>query len=124
MMTDHGFQEVCKSAKRMCEAFGEDCRACPLDSNCCCTLAWYADDYIKVESTIMEWAKNNPEPEYPTWKEWLEEQRVVVHFDSVSTKGKKVKWELTNKSNCPIPDEIAQLLGLKPVMVEKSKEEQ
>lgn len=54
------------------------------------------------------------EPVYPTWKEWLEEQRVVVHFDSVNAKGKKVKWELTNKSNCPIPADIAQMLGIEP----------
>lgn len=67
-----------------------------------------------VEEIVMEWAAANPEPVYPTWKEWLEEQRVVVHFDSVDKHGIKVKWELTNKSNCHIPADIAQKLRLQP----------
>lgn len=66
------------------------------------------------EEVVMSWAAEHPEPVYPTWKEWLEEQRVVVHFDSVDKHGIKVKWELTNKSNCHIPADIAEKLGIEP----------
>ena len=76
---------------------------------------WLAmDEPEKIESMVMSWAAEHPEPVYPTWKEWLEEQCVVVHFDSVDKHGIKVKWELTNKSNFHIPADIAQKLGIEP----------
>lgn len=113
------FQDVTKQWKRMCSKYWRitTCHGCP--------VAEYGQayeyckaipdiDFVKMEELVMTWAAEHPEPVYPTWKEWLEEQRVVVHFDSANEKGKKVKWELTNKSNCPIPADIAEKLGIKP----------
>lgn len=118
------FSEVMRQWKRMCNYYTERagnehdvCAICKFEgdgSNC---LAVYEDseiDTAEVERVVMAWADEHPEPVYPTWKEWLEEQRVVVHFDSISEKGTKVKWELTNKSNCRIPADIAEKLGIQP----------
>lgn len=113
------FQEVCKQWRRMCAHGSEDyaCADCKMyssvDQSVCCGIP-DKDEAKIIEGFVMQWAAENPEPVYPTWKEWLEKQRVVVCFDSVSEKGTKVKWELTNMSNYPIPAEIAEKLGIKP----------
>lgn len=111
------FVQTMKDWRRMCMAMEKElpddaCCGCRLEGYECPAIpAIYADnchvDFRDVEKQVSAWAAENPEPVYPTWKEWLEEQRVVVHFDSVNAKGIKVKWELTNKSNCPIPAELA-----------------
>lgn len=112
------FQEVARQKHRMCMMYDKHgCEGCPLNNGDCGVLNMRftdADTVTRVENAVMCWAAEHPEPVYPTWKEWLEEQRVVVHFDSVSEKGTKVKWELTNKSNCRIPADIAENLGIEP----------
>ena len=120
---EHSFQEVMKERERMCNTIiyaNNGCCDCPLQKS---RLAigeigtcyrYFTEHYNDAENIVMAWAAENPEPVYPTWKEWLEEYRVVVHFDSVNEKGTKVKWELTNKSNCSIPADIAQKLGIEP----------
>lgn len=113
------FVQTMNDWRRMCKYYDEktgnnSCDFCPLNG---CNAIYEDDgntDYSDIEEKVAAWAAEHPEPVYPTWKEWLEEQRVVVHFDSVNEKGKKVKWELTNKSNCPIPADIAQKLGIEP----------
>ena len=114
------FQEVMRQWKRMCDAYTTDdaascCKGCPMSGRGCGSIyeSGNADPDV-IERETMSWAAEHPEPVYPTWKEWLEEQCVVVHFDSVSEKGTKVKWELTNKSNCRIPADIAEKLGIEP----------
>lgn len=113
------FVQTMKDWRRMCNTmdtlYGDKCcDVCSLGGCCAVYEQDGTEDYAKIERKVMEWAKENPEPVYPTWKEWLEEQRVVVHFDSVNKNGTKVKWELTNKSNYPIPADIAQKLGIEP----------
>ena len=111
------FQEVMKQWQRMCESMQggiSKCDNCPLLEVICQYRPNEKEHFAEAEKIIANWAAKNPEPVYPTWKEWLEEQRVVVHFDSVSEKGTKVKWELTNKSNCRIPADIAEKLGIEP----------
>ena len=117
------FVQTMKDWRRMCNAYTTDdesccegCRVVDLREHGCGAIFEMDDstDWQRYADAIAAWAAENPEPIYPTWKEWLEEQRVVVHFDSVNEKGKKVKWELTNKSNCPIPADIAQKLGIEP----------
>lgn len=111
------FVQVMPQFMRLCDSY-KHCDDCPIRQagfNCDCDHQGYSKTgAAEIEHIIMSWAAEHPEPVYPTWKEWLEEQRVVVHFDSVNEKGKKVKWELTNKSNCPIPADIAEKLELKP----------
>ena len=119
------FAQTMKDWRRMCGACTcsnrkelEGFPMCPIVLKHCgypcdeCPQDWSEEATKQFEEIVMQWAAEHPEPKYPTWKEWLEEQRVVVHFDSVNEKGKKVKWELTNKSNCPIPADIALKLEL------------
>ena len=112
------FSEIMRQWSRLCGRHNDMmyCEGCPLDASKTCGIVseLRMEDIKDAEKTIMAWAAEHPEPVYPTWKEWLEEQRVVVHFDSVSEKGTKVKWELTNKSNCRIPADIAEKLGIEP----------
>ena len=115
------FSYVMRQWSRMCGAMLDregKCENCGLlkTYRVCCGVpnAATSEDFAEVERVVMAYAAEHPEPVYPTWKEWLEEQRVVVHFDSVSEKGTKVKWELTNKSNCRIPADIAEKLGIEP----------
>lgn len=116
------FVQTMKEWRRMCKFYADKSTKdehscmdmCPLGHNTACGMIEDAldSDIETMAEEIAKWAAEHPEPVYPTWKEWLEEQRVVVHFDSVSEKGTKVKWELTNKSNCHIPADIAEKLGL------------
>ena len=111
------FGEAMRQLRRRCNAFHSECKVCGMGDFCpneVCVDMLTDSDIDRLEKSVMEWAKEFPEPVYPTWKEWLEEQCVVVHFDSVDKHGIKVKWELTNKSNCHIPADIAQKLGIGP----------
>lgn len=73
------FQEVMTQANRMCFAFSE-CNKCPLlsknthecrlrvlvtmfFSSACCS------EIENLENIIVEWAKKNPAPRYPTYRE-------------------------------------------------------
>lgn len=117
------FVQTMKEWKRMCNVMAQEdeytaCDKCDLrDFGCPAIYEKECDsaDWNHVERVVAKWAAEHPAPAYPTWKEWLEEQRVVVHFDSVNNKGTTVKWELTNKSNCHIPADIAQKLGIEPI---------
>ena len=100
------FVEVFKQAQRMCNYYLEHgCRECPL-SECtddvCVIRPWESREPEGVERRVMAWAKEHPEPRYPTWKEWLEEQCVISD----------VGW--FKKGYKPIPADIAEKLGLKP----------
>ena len=116
------FVQTMRDWKRMCNSMGQEdeysaCDKCKLRSFECPPIyerECDGADWQLVEKVVTAWAAENPEPKYPSWKEWLEEQRVVVHFDSVDNHGTKMKWELTNKSNCSIPADIAEKLGVKP----------
>lgn len=94
------FQEVMKQAKRMCVTVN-DCDQCELMTDAGCRFAIFADDAKyshEIERIVMDWAATNPEPVYPTWTEWLR---------TFSAKGVDL-YE-------PIPADIAEKLGIKPV---------
>lgn len=93
------FQEVIYQQARMC-CYYEDCSdGCPLNgSKYCMVLNAEVNkkEIAKVEKSILEWAKEHPEPIYPTWYEWL---------CSIGA------W---NKAGDPIPANIAVKLGIRP----------
>lgn len=64
-----------------------------------------------VERRVLEWAKENPEPQYPTWGEWLCEVGVsrISSYD-----GDKVIYSRTKKFYEPMDEETAKKLGIKP----------
>ena len=105
------FVQTMKDWRRMCkvqEAIEktDPCRVCPLanDGNDCCGI--YEDndgndtrDYAHIEGVVARWAKDHPEPVYPTWYEYL-------------TGMYPATWNMIKDKS--IPADIAQRLGLQP----------
>lgn len=126
------FVETMRQAHRMCMTYLNNCcQHCPLcDENGNCEMDAFSEksfDAQALESTIMDWAKKNLEPAYPSWKEWHQ-----------ATFGKSIFGSCPNEFGCPcpttpdiadrndcarcvkqpIPAEIAEKLGIKPVVRE------
>lgn len=116
------FIDVMRQARRMCKA-QEDCESCPIWNPdkffCKLDTVCYSDDSM-IESIVMKWAKEHPEPSYPTWDEW--QNSVFPDADGHITPcrfGSKVRFKCTEKTcyECreePIPADIAEKLGIKP----------
>lgn len=106
------FLEVMRQAKRLCKAF-VDCDDCPFNDML---------DAGKVEAVIMKWAEAHPEPRYPTWKEWQDTNfpnnnslmRPCI-FESEEYFECKLQIGCEKCINKPIPAEIAEKLGIKPI---------
>jgi len=94
------FQKIMHEWKRMCAATSF-CEVCPLKAEKCWATspANMVGDSKSIEAIIMKWAAEHPEPVYPTWGEYLH----TLHNEPSS-------HELSK----PIPDDIAQKLGLQP----------
>lgn len=86
------FTEVMRQARRLCEEQQniDFCVRCPMQGKDGCMVVADAEniDYVEVERKIMDWAKEYPEPVYPSCDECLER---------------------------PMPAEVAEKLGIKPV---------
>lgn len=128
------FSEIMRQAKRMCTAHGGMCgaRNCPLDNGETCRLLpdYDGEDYNELERIIMDWAKEHPDPAYPSWEEgW---KQLFPDADIRRTLcpevfGDKYKcdWCHDDNDNCdeclerPMPAEVAEKLGIKPIAPEK-----
>ena len=70
------FNYVMKQGARMCQKY--ICDDCPLRKEDCCptVLSSFAREgkIEKSEQIIARWLAENPEPQYPTWQEWLTEK--------------------------------------------------
>lgn len=127
------FQEVAKQAKRLCRAYANSCTGCPLadqDDRClfevgnadCIPEEWKSDQLAEAESIVMSWAAEHPEPMYPSWNDaW--KQLFPEHSTIPCVKmfmGKKESG-CTEQAHCraclnrPIPADVAEKLGIKPV---------
>lgn len=105
------FTKVIRQAKRMCEAYGDECSPCKLHENygLCPLVAqtdnhipadWVLDKMPEVERIVMDWAAANPEPRY-----FMDEERAAEYCTG------RCRRCHTN----PIPADIAEKLGVKPV---------
>lgn len=106
------FSEVVKHWARYCAAMQKKiaadgkyypCDGCPLESNLMCSdtaEAYTVDAMREVEDTVMAWAKDNPEPVYPSWGEWLQKLYNNTNYAGIFI--------------TPIPADIAQKLGIEP----------
>ena len=74
------FAEIVKHARRLCDYYSqnEGCRGCPLSrdktggvSNSLCRTITSIDaqNAIEIERIVTEWAKEHPEPTYPSWED-------------------------------------------------------
>lgn len=120
------FSEVMKQAQRICMIYSDNyCQHCPLcDENENCEMGAFSEksfDAQALESAIMGWAKENPEPVYPSWeKAWKilfpNAKRTPcpnLHF------GCECIYEgCPNCAMQPMPAEIAKKLGIKPIVKE------
>lgn len=125
------FAEVMRQAHRMCDVY-DDCNDCPMNSsNVLCALASdedYTDAVLKeFEQTVMQWAKEHPEPQYPTWKEWKNENfpDAPVGLTPCSFMSRERQAKIMGEEECvflscadcvntPIPADIAKKLGIRP----------
>lgn len=102
------FQEVMRQYQRMCK--GRECKNCPIGissiKDCFCRNGYISElgHFEETEEIVMLWAAENPEPVYPTWGEYLH----TLHNEPSSRELSK-----------PIPDNIAQKLGLQPKEVDR-----
>lgn len=67
---------------------------------------------LGVEPIIQKWAEENPEPQYPTWGEWLLQQG-VIRAGTESRNGFTYQT-VYDKLFDPIDAETAEKLGLRP----------
>lgn len=123
------FVEVMRQAQKICDTY--KCDDCPMVDHvdmCGLIHSKYrkAGFLLEFEQIVMQWAKEHPEPQYPTWEEWqtntfpgdLNRLR-PCHFMDVSAWesiiGKKCKGiECSECRTYPIPADIAKKLGIRP----------
>ena len=115
------FAEVMKQWSRMCEKHicdnrdenGDILPLCPLVTQ---HNGYPCDDAVtdlshesvaQVEEIVMAWAAENPEPVYPTFREWLISIGVIGRMSTHSVIADKLL--MTH-----IPAEIAEKLGIEP----------
>ena len=112
-MAEHSFQEVMKQWRRFCKSHNH-CGECEFDGKGICGEAHLAKvPMTEIETHIMQWAAEHPEPVYTSWVEWLVEQGVLATAKPVPTLTLVAYFGGKNATK-PIPADIAQKLGLKP----------
>ena len=108
------FQEVIQQKKRMCQS--ALCCKCDIYLMCGQELSkcsqFIFNNPKKAEETIMSWAEDHPEPVYPTWYEFMRENKIIPDVledcgDYYKTIG---KWLV----KATIKQDIAQKLGIEP----------
>ena len=123
------FVEVMKQARRMCKSI-DDCADCPLTDLCYFDkyLKEYDGSLIQQEAVIMKWAAENPELRFPTWREWQREHfpdgaKMICPCEYISWTDAHccTNEDCSDCRNQPIPDDIAQKLGIKPKEADHEK---
>lgn len=122
------FTKTMQDWRRMCNAFvkqydNDCCKYCKLDHLKSCGAIWEIEEgtYGNIAETVDAWAAENPGPVYPTWAEWMAEQRLAEYKGRVIHERRengnyvtKVEAVLSKAAYKPIPADIAEKLGLKP----------
>lgn len=125
------FTKTMRAWRRMCDTFSKQygydcCEYCPMGhlKSCGAMLEREENAYDNIAETVDNWAAENPESQYPTWAEWLEEMgltwrsvtaaRATNAVEPDSMQGIPFIMMLSLKARSPIPADIAEKLGLKP----------
>ena len=118
------FSKIAHDFLRMCGYYNAPpCQGCPMgiygiDLDTC--RARLLDNPEKYEMKITQWAKEHPEPNYPTWIEWLQSLGVIPYLSGYVAKRDDDGNYLDGHVNVnevahkPIPVDIAQKLGIEP----------
>lgn len=122
------FTEIMRQARRMCETFCDACSKCPIGNAKaleCGITATSEMDCKEVERRVMQWAAEHPEPVYPSWEEgWKQLFPNGIDTPCPSEYDAKyghdcLKLSCLNCKRRPMPAEVAEKLGIKPVAPEK-----
>ena len=125
------FQEVIRQQLRMCTTIKNStggCTVCPISySNngayLCCDYFLQKQPAI-AETIIMKWAKENPGPRYPSWREWQKSEFPTndrIMCKKIFMSAEEARCAGLCCSNClkePIPAHIAEKLGIQPIKEE------
>lgn len=123
------FAEVMRQAHRMCDVC--KCDDCPMADHvdmCGLIHSKYRKEGIllEFERIVMQWAKEHPEPQYPTWREWQNENFPDAPVGLTpccfmpGERHEKIMGEecvflsCADCVNTPIPADIAKKLGIRP----------
>lgn len=66
------FQKIVNQYTRLCSSY-QNCSQCPINNirfDGDCLHTWYNEPQ-RFEEIVVQWAKDNPEPVYPTWEQWV-----------------------------------------------------
>lgn len=113
------FVQTMKDWKRMCNAMCQDneytaCDKCDLrDFGCPAIYDKECDnvDWDRVEKVVVAWAAEHPEPDYPTWMEWLTDLGAIPKAISWDEPLVEAVYDAIQEH---IPADIAQKLGIEP----------
>lgn len=113
------FNELVRIKKRLCIKYkSSGCIGCPINhsmGNLCgiISISGYSDNkFMELEEALLSWAAEHPEPQYPTWGEWLESIEVIKYNNRADSINYLIRP--THKTNTQIPADIAQKLGIEP----------
>ena len=125
------FVEIVNQARRICEYYSkdEDCDSCPLsiektgrDDGLCLTITSIdARDAIEIERIVTEWAKEHPEPTYPSWEDGWKSLFPDADCPCPNDCFGEVCPEGIDCSGCldrPMSKRVAEKLGIKPITTE------
>lgn len=122
------FVKTMEEARRLCAA-QENCEKCPIwyaRLEVCRIGAAFNDDKIVdtiTEGIILSWAKEHPEPVYPSWEEgWRQLFPMTCHVPCPNNYGPEYRVPncmtdapCTACKSRPMPAEVAEKLGIKPI---------
>lgn len=111
------FSVVMSQFDRMCKA-SVGCINCPLhepDGVDRCSIGAFINDSERIERDVMKWATEHPEPEYPTFAEWLNSIGVTISDRPFPAPNIPVYvFQVGAKMFEPIPADLAEKLGIEP----------
>lgn len=118
----NSFKDFVEMIVSICKHPDTDCMHCPLADDFGCTHGYILADILKKKEEIAKWLKEHREPVYPSWEEWQSEE-----FPDASTNILPCWYLPKDPTMCntvggcercrshPIPAEIAEKLGIKPI---------
>lgn len=119
------FAEVMRQAHRICKT--HNCGDCPMRNigvvgECELRIGakYTYEELLVIEQTVMQWAKEHPEPQYPTWEEWHTKNFPDVVGNLTPCTFAPISELRCAETNCracksrPIPADIAKKLGIRP----------
>lgn len=109
--------QMLRDWKRMCNAMAEmdGCEDCPIVRNThgarCGDTPGEMQDVESIAREVEKWAAEHPEPIYPTWWEFINNE-----FTNSILLGENKKYNtiIEFMKHKPIPADIAEKLGIEP----------